>query len=196
MTEITRVPLQPIAKGSVGKLWLGIAAAAAVAGGLAWSSVPPLVKVQTLTKGEGPSPVMTDVALIHYKGMLKDGKVFDQAKSAPLPLAGVIPGFTKALMQMQKGGKYHIVIPAKLGYGDRQVGEIPPNSDLTFDIELLGFMNFEQFQQQQQMMQQLRAMQSPKQGAGAGGAGAADGAGEMPPGGMPPGEMPEGAPHP
>ncbi len=193
MTEITRVPLQPIARGSVGKLWLGVVVAIAAAGGLAWASMPPLVSVQTVTKGEGPSPVMSDVALINYKGMLKDGKVFDQAERAPLPLAGVIPGFTKALLQMQKGGKYRIVIPARLAYGDKQAGEIPPNSDLTFDIELIGFMNFEQFQQQQQMMQQLRAMQSQKQGGGAGG--------QLPPGAMVPAEMPEGAgpegaPHP
>jgi len=183
MTEITRVPLLPIAKGSVGKLWLGVALAAAVAGGLAWTSVPPLVKVQTVQAGEGPSPTMSDVALINYKGTLKDGKVFDQAERAPLPLQGVIPGFTKALLQMQKGGKYHVVIPAKLAYGDKQAGEIPPNSDLVFDIELLGFMNFEQFQQQQQIMQQMRAMQAQKHGAGEAGAEA-----------MP--QMPEGAPHP
>ena len=35
MTEITRVPLQPIAKGSLGKLWLGVAAVALAAGGTA-----------------------------------------------------------------------------------------------------------------------------------------------------------------
>ena len=33
MTEITRVPLQPIAKGALGKLWIGVAAVALAAGG-------------------------------------------------------------------------------------------------------------------------------------------------------------------
>ena len=34
MTEITRVPLAPIAKGALTKLWLGVAAAALAAGGI------------------------------------------------------------------------------------------------------------------------------------------------------------------
>ena len=71
-----------------------------------------------------------------------DGKVFDQGERAPLQVAGVIPGFTKALEQMQKGGKYQVMIPAAAGYGDKDNGPIPANSDLYFDIDLLGFMDF------------------------------------------------------
>ena len=56
MTEITRVPLQPIAKGSIGKLWLGVAAAIAVAGGLAFAAIPSSVVVDTIKAGSGPSP--------------------------------------------------------------------------------------------------------------------------------------------
>ena len=186
MTEITRVPLQPIAKGSLTKLWLGIAAAVVLAGGIAWAAMPVMVKVDTLTKGEGPAPTMTDVAIINYKGTLKDGTVFDEAQQAPLPLAGVIPGFTKALMQMQRGGKYHVVIPASLAYKDKQAGPIPPNSDLVFDIEVLGFMNAEQFQQQQALMEQMRGLQGKGAPGGPGGApGGAEGGpppgGEVPP---------------
>lgn len=170
MTEITRVPLQPVAKGSLGKVWLGAIAAVALAGGAAWASMPLMVKVETIQPGEGPNPTLADVAVINYKGMLKDGKVFDEGKQAPLPLEGVIPGFTKALQQMQRGGKYRIEIPAKLGYGERAAGPIPANSDLVFDVELIGFMDAQQFQQQQAMMQQLRQMQSQgKNGAPHGG---------------------------
>lgn len=195
MTEITRVPLQPIARGSLAKLWLGIAAATVLAGGIAWAAMPTMVKVDTIKKGEGSAPTMADVAIINYKGTLKDGTVFDEAQQAPLPLAGVIPGFTKALMQTQQGGKYHIVIPAKLAYGEKQAGPIPPNSDLTFDIEVLGFMSQQEFQQRQALMEQLRSMQS--QGGKAGPGGAPGGAeGGPPPGGegLPPGA--EGAPPP
>lgn len=193
MTEITRVPLQPIAKGALTRLWLGVAASVVLAGGIAWAAMPPMVKVEVLKKGEGPGPTAADVAIINYKGMLKDGTVFDEAQQAPLPLAGVIPGFTKALMQTQQGGKYHIVIPASLAYKDKQAGPIPPNSDLTFDIEVLGFMNAQEFQQRQALMEQLRSMQGQgKGGPGAGPGGAPEG---PPPGaeGMPGGE---GAPPP
>lgn len=40
-------------------------------------------------------------------------------------------------MGMQVGGKRKLQVPAHLGYGERSMGAIPPNSDLTFEIELL-----------------------------------------------------------
>ncbi len=196
MTEITRVPLLPIAKGSLGKIWLGVALAIVAGGGLAWATMPKMVSVETITAGEGPHPTLDDVAVISYKGMLKDGTIFDSSPEAPLPLRGVVPGFTKALQQMQRGGKYQVEIPAALGYGaqkrrDSATGElkIPANSDLTFEIEMLGFMPMEQFQmmQQQQMLQHQQQMQQ-QQGRGAPGRGPGRG-----PGGMSP-PMPEGAP--
>jgi FKBP-type peptidyl-prolyl cis-trans isomerase FkpA len=186
MTEITRVPLQPIAKGSIGKLWLGIAVAALVAGGVAVAAMPPAVDVDTVVAGKGASPTLSDVALINYKGTLPDGKVFDEARNAVFPLQGVIPGFTKALEQMQKGGKYKVQIPAELGYGDKAAGQIPPNTDLTFEIELIDFISGEEYQRQMQMMQQMQQMQ---QGAAPHGA-----PGALPPGMPPQGVLPEGMP--
>ena len=165
MTEITRVPLQPIAKGSLGKLWVGVAAAALAAAGIAWAALPASVQVDTVVAGTGASPTLADVALINYKGTLPDGKVFDQAQYTPMPLEGVVPGFSKALLQMQKGGKYKVVIPSSLAYGDKGSGPIPPNTDLTFEIELLDFTTRENFERQMQMMQQLQQMQGGAQGA-------------------------------
>lgn len=75
----------------------------------------------------------------------------------------MIPGFTKALEQMQRGGKYKVFIPAKLAYGDRQAGEIPPNTDLTFEIELIDFKSRAEIEQQQRMMQQLQEMQAQQE---------------------------------
>ncbi len=185
MTEITRVPLQPIARGSLGKMWLGVVAAVAVAAGVAWAAMPAAVTVETITAGQGPSPTIEDVALINYKGTLPDGKVFDQQQQAALPLQGVVPGFTKALVQMQRGGKYKVLIPSELGYGAQQAGPIPPNTDLTFEIELLDFRSRAEIEQQQRMMQQMQAQQG-----GAGGPGGPGGA----PGG--PGAPPPPAPQP
>jgi FKBP-type peptidyl-prolyl cis-trans isomerase FkpA len=176
MTEITKVPLAPIAKGALNKLWFGVAAIALAAGGITYATMPGSVEVTTIKPGTGVSPTITDVALINYKGMLPGGKVFDQGKQAVFPLEGVIPGFTKALEQMQKGGQYKVLIPAELGYGAKAAGEIPPNTDLTFEIELLDFKSRAEIEQQQKMMQQ---MQQAQQG-GAGG----------PPQGMPPGGPP------
>jgi len=166
MTEITRVPLQPIAKGALGKLWIGVAAVALAAGGIAWAALPPSVDVATIKAGSGPSPTKQDVALVNYKGMLPDGKVFDQNQNAVLPVGEVVPGFTKALEQMQRGGKYRVEIPAELAYGAKGAGPIPPNTDLTFEIELLDFKNRQEIEQQMQMMQQMQQMQQGAPHAG------------------------------
>jgi len=181
MTEITRVPLQPIARGSLTKLWVGIAAIALLGAGVAYATMPPAVDVVPITPGKGESPTREDVALINYKGTLPDGKVFDQADRAVLPLAGVVPGFTKALEKMQRGGKYKVHIPSELGYGDKASGPIPANTDLDFEIELLDFKSRAEIEQQQQIMQQLQQMQ------GAGGPAGA-------PAGMPEGVVPGAAP--
>lgn len=177
MTEITRVPLQPIAKGALPKLWIGLAAVALAAAGIAWAAMPPSVDIETIEAGEGPSPTRDDVALVNYKGTLPNGEVFDQQNQAAFPLGEVVPGFTKALEQMQRGGKYKVVIPAELAYGDQQAGPIPPNSDLTFEIELLDFKSRAEIEQQQRMIQQMQQMQQQMQGGGPGG----------PPPGPPPG---------
>ncbi len=165
MSEITRVPLLPIAKGSLSKLWLGVAAIALAAGGIAYAGMPAAVAVDTLQPGSGTSPTIEDVVLINYRGTLPDGKQFDEGKGAVLPMQGVVPGFTKALEQMQRGGKYKVKIPSELAYGARAVGEIPANTDLTFEIELLDFKSRAEIEEQQRMMQQMQQMQGGPGGA-------------------------------
>ncbi len=194
MTEITRVPLQPIAKGALTKLWLGVAAALLAAGSLAWATRPGSVEIETLKAGTGASPTVADVVLIKYKGTLQNGKVFDQQEQAAFPVEGVIPGFTQALEKMQRGGKYKVFIPAALGYGDKAAGEIPANSDLTFEIELLDFKSRAEVEAQQRMMQQMQQMQQQQgaKGGRGGAAGAAGVPGNEPP--LPEGVLPEGPP--
>ncbi|MDE2435893.1 MAG: FKBP-type peptidyl-prolyl cis-trans isomerase [Sphingomonadales bacterium] len=171
MTEITRVPLQPIAKGSLGKLWLGVAAAVLAAGGLAWASLPSGVRVQTVKAGEGASPTMDDVVLVKMKGVLDNGKVFQPEGQGALELSHVIPGFSKAILKMQKGGKYKVEIPPALGYGPQdqrnpQTGqvEIPGGSNLNFDIELIDFKSRAEIEQQQAMIQQMQQAQQAQRG--------------------------------
>ncbi len=182
MTEITRVPLQPIAKGSLTKLWLGVIAAVLLGAGIAWASMPEGVEVETLTEGAGPSPTASDVVFLKYTGKLADGTVFDQSKELPFPtggilpegmpmqVSGVVPGFAEGLQRMQKGGKYRLTIPADKAYGATPPpgAPIPPNADLVFDVELVDFMSEadaqRRFQVLQQMMQQQGSPQGPAQG--------------------------------
>ena len=78
---------------------------------------------------------------------------------------------------MRAGGTYRLFIPAALAYGAEGAGPIPPNSDLTFDIEVRDVKTEEEMRalmMQQQMMQQM--MQQQQGGAGAAPGGAAAGA--------------------
>ncbi len=195
MSEITRVPLQPVAKGSVGKIWLGVIAAVVLGSGVAYATRYQGIEIETIKAGAGASPTKSDVALINYVGRLASGKEFDRGERAVLPLETVIPGFSEGLGKMQKGGKYVLEIPAEKGYGaeekrNPQTGEvvIPANSDLVFEIELIDYKSAAELEQQRMMLEQMQQMQG---GAGAGGAGAPGGA-PMPP--MP--GAPAGAPQP
>jgi len=183
MTEITRVALQPIAKGAIAKLWLGVAVAIALGGAVAYETRQKGLEVDTVKAGTGASPTVSDYVLVNYVGHLASGKEFDRGDHVPIPVQGVIPGFSKALQQMQKGGKYHVFIPARLAYGaaeqrNQQTGEvsIPANSDLTFDIDLVDYKSAAEVLRQRMLMQQ---MQQQMQGGAA--PGGVPGGAEMPP---------------
>ena len=181
MAEVTRVPLQPIAKGSLTKLWLGVLVAVLLAAGIAWVATPKGLSVDTVRAGEGDSPSTEDVVFVNYTGRLADGTVFDQSQSTPLPIEGIfpggtplplgdmIPGFRDALLQTQRGGQYEIFIPADQAYGADvpEGGPIPPNSDLYFDIEVIDFMSREDFQARIQSFQQQMMQQQQMEGEGA-----------------------------
>lgn len=179
MTEITRVPLQPIAKGSLTKLWLGVIVAVLLGAGVAWASLPAGVTVETLTEGTGPNPGPDDVVFIKYVGKLADGTEFDRSRELPFPtggllpdgmpmqVKGVVPGFAEGLQQMQKGGKYVLNIPADKGYGATppEGAPIPPNADLVFEVEMIDFMSEADAQRRFQMLQQMMQAQQGQPGA-------------------------------
>jgi len=99
--------------------------------------------------GTGATPLRGQECMVHYTGWLSDkgqrGKKFDSSvdRNEPLPIpigvGRVIKGWDEGLMSMKVGGKRTLYIPAHLGYGARGAGgDIPPNADLIFDVELLG----------------------------------------------------------
>jgi FKBP-type peptidyl-prolyl cis-trans isomerase len=104
------------------------------------------LQYEILVKGTGPVPTMSDTVSVHYRGSLIDGKEFDNSykRGAPLPLpvAGVIPGWTEALTMMPVGSKWKLYIPSSIGYGDVGAGQdIPGGATLVFEVELLGITN-------------------------------------------------------
>jgi len=96
--------------------------------------------------GSGESPTINSKVKTHYKGTFIDGKVFDSSydrgEPAVFPVSGVIKGWTEALLLMKAGAKWRLFIPPHLAYGERGAGgQIPPNTALIFDIELLEVIN-------------------------------------------------------
>lgn len=121
--------------------------------------------ITDLVVGTGKSAERGALITAHYTGYLVDGTVFDssynrgQAFECVIGTGRVIKGWDLGVLgsetgakllakwgiemtlpnfpPMQIGGKRQLVVPAFLGYGERAVGKIPPNSDLVFEIELI-----------------------------------------------------------
>jgi FKBP-type peptidyl-prolyl cis-trans isomerase FkpA len=103
-------------------------------------------------QGTGDEVVAGKSVSVHYTGWLYDsskpdshGTKFDSSRDRGTPFsfalgAGrVIKGWDDGVAGMRVGGQRTLVIPARLGYGERGAGGvIPPNATLIFDVELLG----------------------------------------------------------
>lgn len=101
------------------------------------------LKYVDLVVGTGETPATTDLVTVHYTGTLENGTVFDASRQhggpASFPLNRVIKGWTEGVSTMKVGGTRKLVIPPDLAYGAQGAGNglIPPNSTLTFIVELL-----------------------------------------------------------
>jgi len=94
-----------------------------------------------IKNGSGPIAKPGKLAHVFYTGRLPSGKVFDSVSSGKpfsfrLGTGSVIKGWDQGIAGMKVGGKRKLVIPPALGYGGKKVGPIPPNTVLTFEIEL------------------------------------------------------------
>lgn len=99
------------------------------------------LQYRVIEEGEGKKPGASDRVKVHYKGTLIDGTEFDSSykrdEPAEFAVGGVIKGWQEGIQLMKEGAKYEFVIPAELAYGSIPRPQIPANSVLVFEVELL-----------------------------------------------------------
>jgi len=103
------------------------------------------LKIEVIQEGSGDQEVKSgDSISVHYTGTLENGKKFDSSVDRGQPFdftigkGMVIQGWEQGLLGMKVGEKRKLTIPSTMGYGDRDMGSIPPNSVLLFDVELIS----------------------------------------------------------
>jgi peptidylprolyl isomerase len=101
------------------------------------------LKYAIIEEGSGPDVQQGKVTSVHYSGFLSDGTKFDSSVEREEPLTlivgmgQVIPGWDEGLQLLKQGSKARFIIPPQLAYGERDLGVIPPNSTLIFDVEVI-----------------------------------------------------------
>ena len=85
---------------------------------------------KVLTEGNGRQPGIGQSVVVHYRGSLIDGRVFDDSYDRGQPqvlkVREVIPGWQEILTLMPVGSKWEAVIPPELAYGEAEPVELVP----------------------------------------------------------------------
>ncbi|MBP7831870.1 MAG: FKBP-type peptidyl-prolyl cis-trans isomerase [Candidatus Pacebacteria bacterium] len=102
------------------------------------------LKTVTTVEGSGAESKLGDKVTVNYTGTLTNGTVFDSSIPRGEPFmftlgeGRVIQGWELGVLGMKVGEKRTLTIAPELGYGDANLGTIPPNSTLIFEVELLA----------------------------------------------------------
>lgn len=109
-----------------------------------WVTLPSGLKYKDKKVGTGKEVKSQTHVTVQYKGWLDNGTVFDTSRKpgrTPFEFTvdndQVIQGWHQGVKEMKVGGIRELTIPPVLGYGSDDMGQIPPNSTLHFEIELL-----------------------------------------------------------
>lgn len=88
-------------------------------------------------QGDGLRVQAKDRISFTYKGSFLDGKVFDEQKEPVTFTVGELIGAWKeTVLKLNEGGEAFLVAPPQLGYGSRDLDDIPPNSILVYTLKV------------------------------------------------------------
>ncbi len=102
------------------------------------------LQYRIIKEGEGDNPSIGNVVFVDYKGSLISGETFIETEELDYFVLSdnILAGIYEAILLMNEGDTYELVIPSELGYGD----EPPPNTSincgsvLIFDLTLDSFL--------------------------------------------------------
>jgi hypothetical protein len=149
--SVTAVPIRPLARGAVLKLWLGLAALALAAAALAWWGTAGMqvtttdsgLRYRVIEEGEGPTVTPADLVALRYELRTQDGELIQDSDQAGQPFVtgteGLFPGFSEGLQLMRAGGRYKLWIPPGLHVQEQLPPEAPFTAEdtLVFEVEVL-----------------------------------------------------------
>ena len=99
------------------------------------------LRYEELECGDGDSAGRGDTVIVNYAVSLEGEE--EPFASGPLPpfevgTGGVVQGFDEGMIGMREGGKRRLIVPPELGYGAQgRPPDIPPDTNLVFEVELL-----------------------------------------------------------
>lgn len=102
------------------------------------------LEVSDIEVGTGETVLPGATITAHYTGALvKNGVIFQSSLDFGNPITfglnQVIAGWTEGVPGMKVGGTRRLIIPADMAYGaSSPAPNIPANSDLVFDIDLIA----------------------------------------------------------
>jgi FKBP-type peptidyl-prolyl cis-trans isomerase len=101
------------------------------------------LKYEIIQEGAGPDITEGNIVTVNYSGYLLNGDKFDSSVERDEPLtfkvgfSSILPGWEEGIKLLNKGAKAKFILPPALAFGSKDIGKIPPNSTIVFDIEVL-----------------------------------------------------------
>jgi FKBP-type peptidyl-prolyl cis-trans isomerase FkpA len=196
MSEATKVAIRPIQKGSLTRMWVGLAFAGLVAGGIAWAGMQRTaafrgnaeqflawnegnagvettksgIQYQLLKAGDGAKPTAKDYVFLDAETVSRAGErrvIIEANGQQPPTQVSSMPVLSEVLPNMEKGSTYRIWVDTKKI--DNQAPNDPKVDTLArIDVTLRQIISETEFQQQmmQQQMQQQQMQEMMKQQKG------------------------------
>ena len=87
--------------------------------------------------GVGAKPTVCSNVTVNYMGKLTNGTTFDSGNGIRFDLNQLIVGWQEGIPLVAPGGRIILYLPPSLAYGPQKQANIPANSILIFEIDLV-----------------------------------------------------------